>query len=97
MTRFVEHREQGPLPIAKKDLPPGEVVYLCRCGLSRNGVYCDGSHTATRSERPEALYRYPDGSDRTSRALIRIQELSHEATASPAPTSNPSPRASAPS
>jgi len=32
----------------------GEVVYLCRCGASKNKPFCDGSHRAIEFEAPEA-------------------------------------------
>jgi CDGSH-type Zn-finger protein len=38
----------------------GEEKYICRCGLSKNQPFCDGSHKLTRSEDPGKLYWYDD-------------------------------------
>jgi CDGSH-type Zn-finger protein len=38
----------GPLELVDPDgrpiEPPGEQVYLCRCGRSANKPFCDGTH-----------------------------------------------------
>ncbi len=43
------YKVTGPVRIVdaegrELDLPPGEVVALCRCGASRTKPFCDASH-----------------------------------------------------
>lgn len=57
---------QRPLAVKKSDIQ-GDAIWLCRCGLSQNGLTCDGSHKATHDEQPGNVYHY----ERREGALTR--------------------------
>lgn len=59
MSRLVELDATGPRKLDESDLDPekGDVA-VCRCGLSEDFPFCDGSHRATGTETDGVCYRY---------------------------------------
>ena len=44
MARIVKRTQTGP---AKIEIPGGQPVFICQCGLSKSQPRCDGSHKTT--------------------------------------------------
>ena len=56
MARLVKRTPQEPA----KYMIDGKEAWLCRCGLSKNQPFCDGSHKLTRGEEAGKFYWYDD-------------------------------------
>ncbi|MEA3194459.1 MAG: hypothetical protein QOD26_2792 [Betaproteobacteria bacterium] len=60
MARIVKRTPSEPT----KYVIDGKEHWFCKCGLSKNQPYCDGSHKMTKTEEPGKLYWYDDAGQR---------------------------------
>jgi CDGSH iron-sulfur domain-containing protein 1 len=82
MTRILERSETGPMKIGRDEIA-GDAIYLCRCGLSRNQPYCDGTHKMTRDEAPNVLVRYVVGPAGLVRQAVEVRADAAPAASEP--------------
>ena len=60
MPRIVKRTPMEPTKVVIE----GKEVWLCKCGLSKNQPFCDGSHKLAKTEDAGKLYWYDDAGTR---------------------------------
>lgn len=56
MTRIVKFEEKSPVEIKVGE----ESKWICKCGLTKNYPFCDGSHKLCSGEEEGKIYEYDE-------------------------------------
>ena len=72
MARLIRHTALGPYKIDPSTFPPGKLISICACGLSKTMPICDGTHKTCVNEQPGTLYVY--NAERDAVVETRVDE-----------------------
>ena len=78
MAREVRHEAQGPAVLDEDDMGDDGKIYVCRCGLTDDPPFCDGSHNGTLDEEEDVVYKYEGDDDEHERRVVEGFEFADE-------------------
>ena len=70
MAREVRHAARGPAILDENDVGDDGKIFVCRCGLTDDPPFCDGSHNRTHDEEEGVVYRYEGDDDENERRIV---------------------------